>query len=42
MRLSLIRVDLHQTVKEVATLQQRLHADVLVEAMDVAEIRAQE
>src|SRR5450755_4550511 len=40
--LFLLRVDLDQAVQELAALEQRLDADVLVEAVDVAEVRPEE
>src|ERR1700676_2152886 len=40
--LFLFRVNLDQAVQELAALEQRLDADVLVEAMNVAEVAADE
>src|SRR5471030_384266 len=38
----LFGVELHQPVQEIAPLQQRLDADVFIEAMDIAQIRPEE
>jgi hypothetical protein len=38
----LLRVDLYQAIQEVAALHDRLHADVLVEAVDVADVWSRE
>src|ERR1700687_2912959 len=40
MSLGLFGVDLDQAIHELATLQQRLHADILIQAVNVAEVRA--
>src|SRR5882762_937646 len=41
-RLFLLRVNLHQPIQEFAALEQGLDPDVLVEAMNIAEIRSEE
>src|SRR5579883_3183581 len=40
--LLLVRVEFHQLVEKVAALEQRLHADILVEPVDVPEVRTDE